>query len=63
MRFTDQQVKNWLRYEQIRTRGKWNMLDRKAMVASGLSSEDYFFTLENYTALRAQATGEPHDAT
>ena len=56
-KFTKQQIKNWELYEAQRLEGSYNMFDRRAIEASGLEREEYFFCLKNYDALR-DAQGE-----
>jgi hypothetical protein len=53
MTFTDQQLKNWASYEEVRLSGEFNMFDRRAAVAAGLSLDDHLFCMANYDALKA----------
>lgn len=57
-KFTEQQIRNWRKYENVRLDGSWNMFDPRSMRASGLSREDYFFCLKNYSELRDAAEGK-----
>lgn len=54
--FTNQQIKNWQAYERVRESAWFNMFDQKAMQATGLSSDEYTFVMENFEALKKQAT-------
>jgi hypothetical protein len=40
MTFTDQQLKNWAAYEKVRLSAEFNMFDRRAAVAAGLSQDE-----------------------
>jgi hypothetical protein len=55
MKFTNSQIANWYNYETVRASGKWNMWHEGAMVESGLSRQEYLFTLRNYDKLRSAA--------
>jgi hypothetical protein len=55
MNYTEQEIKNWRRYEEVRSEGLYNMINRDAQEATGLSRGDYFFTLRNYSGLKAAA--------
>ena len=57
-RFTNKQLKNFLRYEQVRLSGAYNMFDRRARELTGMDKDDYFFCIENYVELRNYGTGE-----
>lgn len=50
--FTKKQLRNWTRYEEVRAGGRWNMWDEAAQRATGLTRDDYIFTLRNYNALK-----------
>jgi hypothetical protein len=52
--FTLQQIENWRRYEEVRDEGRYNMFDPRARQLTGLSREDYLFTLSNYSELCKQ---------
>jgi hypothetical protein len=49
--FTEKQLKNFARYVVLQSSGKYNMLDPKAVGASGLTINEYLFVLGNYDAL------------
>lgn len=51
--FSPSQLKSFKAYVRVQNSGRFNMFDPKAQRASGLSNDDYFFVLENYSALRA----------
>lgn len=51
-KFTEKQLQNWQAFERVREEGKFNMLDLRAQRGTGLSSDEYFFVLENYSELR-----------
>jgi hypothetical protein len=53
MTFTDQQLKNWASYEEVRLSGEINMFDSRAAVAAGLSRDEHLFCMTNYAALKA----------
>lgn len=55
MTFTTQQIQNWRAYEKVRATGQWNMFDRAAVQATGLSRDGFLFAIENYSALAEQA--------
>ena len=52
--FTEPDLENFLAYEKVRESGRSNMLDPRARMASGLSVDEYFFTLDNYPALKTE---------
>lgn len=58
--FTDQQLKNWKKYETVRVSGKggWNMFSREAMKAAKMDREEYRFCMDNYSALRQAVHGK-----
>lgn len=51
MKFTEEQLNNFKAYEKIRSSGRYNMFDRRAIIASGLSQNEYLFVMENYLEL------------
>jgi hypothetical protein len=51
------EIENWKVYESVRASGMYNMMSSQAREATGLSRSDYFFTLKNYSALKAAAEG------
>lgn len=53
MEFTAEQLANWALYEEVRRVGKYNMLDSRARELTGLSQDEYFFVLDNYSELKA----------
>ena len=52
-KFTEEQIRNWRAYERVRTGGKYNMFDNRAIKSSGLTRPDYLFVMENYSELMA----------
>jgi hypothetical protein len=52
--FTQEQLKDYAQYEFVRSSSEYNMLDRRAQAAAGLSEERYMFVLKNYSAIRKQ---------
>lgn len=56
--FTFIQIQNYLTYEDVRSRGAYNMFDPRARQITGLSREDYIFVMDNYLALEAQHAAE-----
>jgi hypothetical protein len=52
MNFTKDQIANWKTYEKVRSGGRYNMYDSRARAATGLSSKDYSFVMQNYTELK-----------
>ena len=53
--FSAEQVDNWHAYEEVRASGRFNMFDPNARALTGLSREEYMFTLKNYSGLKAAA--------
>lgn len=53
-KFTEQQLKNWKRYEDVRKSGRHNMLTPNARQATGLEREDYWFCVHNYSELKEE---------
>ncbi|MFA7278950.1 MAG: hypothetical protein WC100_02540 [Sterolibacterium sp.] len=56
--FTFAQLNNWRAYEKVRLGGRWNMFDPSARRATGLTPEEYSFTIANYSALREAVAKE-----
>lgn len=55
MNFTPEQLENWKAYEDVRSGGEYNMFDRRAEEATGLSHVEYMFVMKNYTELAKEA--------
>ena len=51
MIFTPEQLENWKAYEHVRAGGEYNMFDFRAEEATGLTHNEYMFTMKNYTKL------------
>ena len=56
--FTFIQIQNYLAYEDVRSRGHFNMFDPRARQVTGLSHEEYSFVMENFSELKAQHEAE-----
>lgn len=41
----------YLAYEKVRRSGMWNMFDSRAIEASGLTTSEYLWVMNNYTEL------------
>lgn len=52
MKFTKKQLENFKKYEKVRSGGKYNMFDKKAIIATGLTKEEYLFVMNNYMELK-----------
>ena len=55
MQFTDEQISHFRAYERVRSGGRYNMWDFRAVIATGLTQEQYFFVMSNFDQLREQA--------
>ena len=53
--FTEAHIAAYRAYEKVRSSGKYNMLDPKALLATGLSRPSYEFVMDNYSELRRDA--------
>ena len=53
--FTFIEINNWRAYEHVLSRGRWNMFDPQARIATGLTNEEYSFTMKNYDKLAEAA--------
>lgn len=60
MKFTEQQINNWKKFERVRKSGRFNMIMEaaSAMARAGLHSSEYFFVMENFDALEKAAIKE-----
>lgn len=56
MDFTEDQLSDWRKFEEVRKGGKWNMYDPQARAATGLTGDEYSFVMRNYSKLKAAAT-------
>ena len=54
MTFTSEQLANWEDYEAVRESGVIMFDARRGAALSGLSKDEYFFCMENYSELKAQ---------
>lgn len=52
MEFTQQDLDDFWRYEEVRLEGKYNMFDPMARYATGLTREVYLFVMGNYSELK-----------
>lgn len=41
----------YIKYEKVRKSGLYNMFDKRAIVLTGLSKDDYFWVIKNYNKL------------
>ena len=55
MQFTEEQVNHFRKYERVRRSGKYNMWDFRAVIATGLTQDQYFFVMSNFDQLREKA--------
>lgn len=54
-KFTEQQLRHWWSYENVRKSGKFNMFDPRARKATRLDGDEYSFVMNNYSALKDAA--------
>lgn len=52
--YTAREVKNWYRFERVRSEGAYNMFDPRARESTGMTSHDYFFVMDNYSEIKEQ---------
>lgn len=53
------ELKNaYIKYERVRRSGKYNMLSAEAIKATGLSENEYYKVINNYTVLNKKYEGE-----
>jgi len=50
--FTEEQIANWDRYEEVRAGGEFNMFDSRARSLTDLDKDEYFFVMQNYAELK-----------
>ena len=55
MSFTAEQLADFKAFRFVQGSGKYNMLDPKARQATGMTPEQYEFTMANYKALQTIA--------
>ena len=55
MKYTEQQLNNWRRYEGIRESGLFNMFDPMARAMTDMSKSEWLFCMQNYADLRKEA--------
>lgn len=63
--YSDNQLRNWERYERIRLSGAFNMFDPRARELTSMSKSEWVFCMDNYAALRdayADAIAQAHEA-
>lgn len=53
--FTKQQLNNWRAYERVRAGGRYNMFTNAAQRMAGLNRDEFFFVMDNYSALKEAA--------
>ncbi len=56
MKYTAQQLNNWLMYERVRESGLFNMFDSRARKLTPMSVSDWAFCMEHYADLKQHAT-------
>jgi hypothetical protein len=49
--FTKEQTNNFKAYLKVQKKGKYNMFDPRAVGATGLTSAEYGFVMDNYGEL------------
>lgn len=49
--FTQEQLNNFNAYRKVQMRGKYNMFDPMAVLATGLTAHEYGFVMDNYGEL------------
>lgn len=52
MKFTKQQIEDWVEYENVRASGAFNMWFPQARKATGLSSDRYGFVMRHFSELK-----------
>ena len=50
--FTEREIKNFRRYEKVRSQGLYNMLSSQARIECGLNQTDFINTQLNYSELK-----------
>ena len=61
--FTQEQIENWKAFDAIRGTAIMNMLDsRQGAELSGMTRDEWKFTMTNYAPLKAQAEQEKANA-
>ncbi len=53
--YTEKQINDWRKYENVRVGGRFNMFDPNARLSTGLSREDYDFVMDNFSELKKLA--------
>jgi len=56
--FTVDQIANFKAYRKVQMGGRYNMFDRRAIDATGLSKDEYMFVMNNYGQLETAAGQE-----
>lgn len=54
MQFTKEQLEHFRKYERVRSSGRYNMWDSRAVIATGLTQEQYVYVMGAYDQLREQ---------
>ena len=54
MQFNSNQLQLYVDYEKVRLSGEFNMFDRRAAEAAGLTKEEHLFVISHYSELREQ---------
>ena len=58
MKFTQEQLSWFKKYEAVRVSGEYNMFDPRAQVAAGLTNDQYLYVMQFYSPLSKAAAGE-----
>ena len=53
IKFTPEQVADYVDYERVRKTSRYNMFDPRARQSTGMTEDTYLFVIENFAALRA----------
>lgn len=55
-KFTERQIKNWKKYEEIREEGEYNMFDPRAQMGSGMTKSEWIFCMTKYFQLAREVS-------
>jgi len=53
-KYSENDIRDWKRYERVRLGGMYNMFDPRAIESTGLTTERYRFILQNYSEISEQ---------
>ncbi len=54
-KITDAQLAAYRAFERVRASSKYNMFDPRALLATGLTRDEFLYVMENFDALRKAA--------